>query len=405
MENTATASNNLVRWPRVVNAFILLLTLGLIYAWSIFVKPLEAEFGWTRAQTSLTFTFSMVFFTIGGFVSGYITSKLKPRITVALSAVLLFAGFFFVSRTNALSTLYISYGVVCGLSVGMAYNAILSAVVPWFPDKGGTVTGIMLMGFGFGSMVLGPVVGWLVTSMGWRTAFLIIGIFSFAVMLLALFLLVPPAPDTVLPEPKRKPDTTEGLTVEMPPGQMLKRPAFWLFLTWGLFIAGGGLSIIGHAAPIMIELGGGAVLATLTVSCVAFANGIARFCSGMIWDRFGRKKAMLAINCIDLTGLALVLIAGLTAQPYVFLIGAMCVGAAFGGASPLNSAFVFQFYGRKHYPMNFSLINSALIVGSFMGPTAVGSLRTLTGTYVVAFILVLVYGCISFLERPLIKRP
>ncbi|HZK61489.1 MAG TPA: hypothetical protein VFC41_05385, partial [Anaerovoracaceae bacterium] len=105
--------------PLVAGAFIYL-SIGLIYAWSIFVKPLEAEFGWNRTETSLTFTISMISFCIGGVISGMLLKKKSGRFIIMLSAVLLAVGFLLSSRVETLLGIYISYGVFCGLGVGLA---------------------------------------------------------------------------------------------------------------------------------------------------------------------------------------------------------------------------------------------------------------------------------------------
>lgn len=102
------------RWLQVIIGFLISLTLGLLYAWSIFVVPLEKEFGWSRADTSLAFTISIIFFVVGMILGGKHTDKKGPRVVVSIGAACLTAGFFLASFTGNLVTLYISYGVLCG---------------------------------------------------------------------------------------------------------------------------------------------------------------------------------------------------------------------------------------------------------------------------------------------------
>ena len=150
--------NKQLRWLYLALGVGLLLCLGLIYAWSVFRAPLEAEFGWSKAQTSVTFSISMMMFCLGGLASGMLTGRKGPRFTLTACALFLLAGFAMASRIHTLPGIYVSYGGFCGFGVGLGYNATISTIMRWFPDKQGLVSGITLMGFGFGGMLLGTLV-------------------------------------------------------------------------------------------------------------------------------------------------------------------------------------------------------------------------------------------------------
>ena len=120
-----------------------------------FVAPLEAEFGWSRTQTSAVFTISMIFFCLGGIVSGIIIKKKTARFILTVAAICLCAGFCCASSIHTVGGLYIAYGVLCGTGVGLAYNCNISTVLKWFPDRAGFISGLLLMCFGCGGMVLG----------------------------------------------------------------------------------------------------------------------------------------------------------------------------------------------------------------------------------------------------------
>lgn len=139
-----------IRWLYLLLSVVLLLCLGLIYAWSIFRVPLESEFGWSKAETSITFSISMMMFCLGGVVSGVLTERRGVRTTLILCAVLLAAGFMSASGVHSLWGIYAAYGGLAGLGAGLGYNAVISTIVKWFPDRQGFVSGMSLMGFGFG---------------------------------------------------------------------------------------------------------------------------------------------------------------------------------------------------------------------------------------------------------------
>jgi len=178
-----------LRWGYLVLCTLLLLFLGLIYAWSVFRIPLETEFGWTASQASLVFSVSMMLFCLGGLASGIMQRRLSIRITVICSAVCMLAGFSAASMAKGLLGICCTYSLLCGLGVGLGYNSCLSVVMSWFPDKKGLVSGIALMGFGFGGMVFGTLSANLIGSIGWRKTFLIFGFVFFAVILIGSFIL------------------------------------------------------------------------------------------------------------------------------------------------------------------------------------------------------------------------
>ena len=144
------------RWVYAIVGVIVLLFAGLVYAWSVLSTPIGAEFtGWTKAQLSLTFTLVMILFCIGSLLCGLLAGKLSAKNAVRLGAVLFLAGFFIASRCQSPITLYLGFGVLCGLGSGLSYNAVMSTMVRWFPDRPGLISGVLLMGFGGGSFLIG----------------------------------------------------------------------------------------------------------------------------------------------------------------------------------------------------------------------------------------------------------
>ena len=164
---------NANRWIILIMGMIILLFLGLIYGWSIFRAPLSEFFpDWNTSQMSMAFTVSMIFFCLGGFFSGQMLKKVSHKVLLAGAAVVLFIGFFGVSMLDtgnsakSLIMLYLMYGVLGGGGVGIGYNCVISTVNKWFPDKAGLASGVMMMGFGLGGIVLGGVVNVLIGSVG-----------------------------------------------------------------------------------------------------------------------------------------------------------------------------------------------------------------------------------------------
>ena len=139
------------RWVYAIVGVVVLLFAGLVYAWSVLSTPIGAEFtGWTKAQLSLTFTLVMILFCIGSLLCGLLAGKLSAKNAVRLGAVLFLAGFFIASRCQSPLTLYLGFGVLCGLGSGLSYNAVMSTMVRWFPDRPGLISGVLTAAISLG---------------------------------------------------------------------------------------------------------------------------------------------------------------------------------------------------------------------------------------------------------------
>ena len=373
------------RWVYLITATVTFLFLGLIYAWSIFKVPFSELFpDWSVSQMSLTFTISMSFFCLGGFAGGLLAKKLSQRVRLLISAVLLFTGFFVVSLVKkenpggSLVMLYVFYGMFGGGGVGFAYNGVLSTINKWFPDKIGLASGIMLMGFGLGGLVLGSVVNSLIGSIGLLPTFRLLAIFIGVVCVLAAFILKQATDEesAALAANASSSKKTKSIpTDDYTPGEMLRDPRFWLMTLWLILINSGGLLVINSAANISIAYGGTAVLGMI----VSLFNGAGRIVAGTNFDRNGRKAATFLNNVFMLTAGLLLTVGAITGKFFFILIGLIFVGLAYGGCPTIASAFTNQAFGAKNFPTNFSISNFNLLVGATVGPMVSSALLERSG--------------------------
>jgi len=242
------------RWVYAIVGVIVLLFAGLVYAWSVLSTPIGAEFtGWTKAQLSLTFTLVMILFCIGSLLCGLLAGRLSAKNAVRLGAVLFLAGFFIASRCQSPLTLYLGFGVLCGLGSGLSYNAVMSTMVRWFPDRPGLISGVLLMGFGGGSFLIGKLYqAWTPAGVGgWRTSFLVLGIVCFAVLAVCSFFFVAPGADFTAPAVKGGNAVSRPAAADVTPGQMLKKTTFWLYYVWAIAVSAAGLALISQASGVV----------------------------------------------------------------------------------------------------------------------------------------------------------
>ena len=389
--------------------------MGLIYAWSIFRAPIAEIFtGWSISQLSLTFTISMVFFCVGGFVSGLMSKSLSLRTRMLIAGAVLFIGFFAISMmdTNAPDKsriiLYIFYGVFASTGVGIAYNSMLSAVNSWFPDKIGLASGIMLMGFGIGGLALGSVVEPMIRSMGVLPVFRVLAIAIAVVCALAAFIVKMPGEVDKLAlseltgmDDRNKVETVDTSAKNYTTVEMLKTSRFWYYITWAVLVDAAGLLVINSAADISVAFGGTAVLGMI----VSLFNGGGRIYGGFNFDRHGRKIAALINNAFVLASGAF-LVLGAKTNVYVFiLLGLASIGMAYGGAPTITSAYINNEFGPANYPTNFSIANFSLIPAASLGPMISSALmESAGGRYDTSFYTMIGFALLGYVFLWLLDR-
>ena len=394
------------RWLYLVLGVASMLFAGIIYAWSILKAPFAAF--WDVDALALNFTLTMTFFCLGGFVGAKLSKALGVTVSLLIAAVLAAAGFSLASLLNGnhVILLYLTYGVLAGLGIGIAYNVVISTVNAWFPDKKGLCSGCLMMGFGASSLVLGNLADLAMKNVGWQMTFVILGVGLGVILVIAGLILRRPGADVILPLPKaKKAAKQEDFEVkDYSTGEMLRRPSFWMaFVCIGLLAAVGN-SVISFAKDLALSVGAVAGLATTLVGVLSVCNGLGRILTGALFDAMGRRFTMLAANILTIAAAAVTLLAVMLHSLPLCILGLCLVGMSYGACPTVSSAFVSAFYGGKHFPTNFSIMNFNLIGSSLMA-TACGSLQKSTGDFLAPFILLLVLACGALALNLVIRKP
>ena len=384
--------------------------IGIIYAWSILKAPLQEEFQWSASELALNFTLMMCMFCIGGMISGASLSRIPVKIILVTAGIMAWVGFYNASKINenGIAALYLTYGILAGLGIGIGYNAVISVVNEWFTDKKGTSSGALMMSFGASALVFGNMADWLIRYIGWRSTYRVLGICCGLVLLLAAVVMKHPESikKTAELQPLEKAQNSKPDKREMnyTPGEMVKRPEFFRFFVFLILACAVGNSTISMARDVAAGVGASASLASILAGALSLCNGCGRIVSGMMFDRCGQKRTMLIDGIITIIAPVIMLIAVREKSVILCGIGLCVTGVSYSFQPPVTSSVVASFYGMKHFSINYSITNLMMIPASCVA-TLVGVLYTKTDSFSVPFMVLIVCAVFSFFLNIGIKNP
>lgn len=364
-------------WIVVAGGVLIMLILGVTYTWSVFKGPLVERFGWSQSEAQLAFSVMLASFAATMIPAGMLNDRKGPRIVALAGGILLGLGFIATSyfATTPL-LLYATYGVMVGAGVGLAYGMPLAAGVKWFPNKRGLVSGIIMFGFGFSSLIVALVANWLIGMLGIMQTFLYLGVaFIFIVSIGAMLLRNPPAEKISKAKAKAK---AAVKAIDFGAMQVIRTRSFWML--WLMFMLAGaaGLMVIGDLANFAklsfttqhgMTAESAASLGALLVGVTAIFNGLGRILAGWASDKMGRTKVMLVMFGAQalFVGSAVFLSA---LSPWALFASMACIGICFGANFSLFPATSADYFGTKNAGVNYGMLFTAYGVGGILGPQA-----------------------------------
>lgn len=401
-------SNLSQRWGYLAIGVVAMLFAGVLYAWSILKSPLSAEFGWTASALALNFTLAMSFFCIGGLLGAQLSKRVGHRIALVAAGVLSAAGFILTAilRDVSVVMLYISYGLLAGTGIGIAYNVVIATVSAWFPDKKGLCSGCLMMGFGASALILGNAADALFKSaLGWRLTYVVLGIAICAVLLLAGLLLRKPDANISLPAPKTAKAATETFAQQdYTSAQMLCRPSFWMAFVSISFLAAVGSSVISFAKDLALSVQAPEALAVSLVGVLSVCNGLGRILTGALFDALGRRKTMLLANLLTICAASVTLLAVSIGSLPLCIAGLCLTGISYGACPTITSAFTSSFFGMKYFSTNMAFMTFTVMGGSLIA-TLSNKVLEVTGGYSATFIMLLALTFIALVLNLFIRKP
>jgi len=450
------------RWAVAVAGTITMVCLGTVYSWSLFSQPLIAGFGWSATTTVWTFSTAIFFLGVGAILGGRWQDRAGPRPVVVTGAVLWGLGNVLAGLGTARFGawwIYLTYGVVGGLGLGLGYITPVAAVTKWFPDRRGLAGGMVVMGFGLGTFFYNNVVknvpafrdattqakavvdargrGEVRTldpvhvSAVMRT-FVVSGVVFAAVGgLCASFVTNPPAsgspgsatPQAAVPDassasharggrvaaepapaPPPPPATgVAGAERSFTPLEAARTPQFYSLWSMLFLNVTAGILVISNAVPIITELtkvppGRAAGVYGL----LAVFNGLGRFFWGAVSDRIGRNLAYVLIYGVQaVIFFALGHVHALGAVGALFAVVLLCYGGGFG----TMPSFTADYFGTKFMGLIYGWVLLAWGVAGVVGPIFAAKVKDRTGSFSGALPVVAVMLAVATILPLVTRRP
>ncbi|HEY4389566.1 MAG TPA: OFA family MFS transporter [Ktedonobacteraceae bacterium] len=396
------------RWYIAIAAFIVQLSLGSVYAWSVFLTPVMTTYGASKPTANLTFSITLLALGITAGFGGYLNNRFGPRIITTTGGILYGIGLILAGLTTPLHNiglLYLTYGIIGGIGIGLGYIVPLAMLIKWFPDRRGFITGLAVAGFGLGALILSLIAPGLLNAksgIGVGSTLLALGIVYLIIVVIgAQFFRT--APDGYAPAgwtPSAKVQETQA-TRSYTLAEALRSPRWYvLWLILALNVTAGA-ALISVASPLATSFTGVVPqVAAILVSTISIFNGAGRLFWGWVSDAIGRPFTFLSIFIVQIIAFALLPSIG---NFGVLLIPAALIALCYGGGFGTMPAFAADFFGAKNAGTIYGVMLTAWSAGGILGPILISNLDYKTALYIIAVIMLV--SCILPFVARMLNRP
>jgi OFA family oxalate/formate antiporter-like MFS transporter len=383
----------------VLAGVLILFNASIVYSWGTVSVPISDAFGWGKSEISLVFMVMMAFFCVGNLTSGRLIRSIRPGGLMVAAAFCFLGGFAIASFAQGLALMLLAFAVLCGFAAGLLYNSVISSITRFFPGKQAFISGILMMGFGAGSFLIGKLFQVFTPQGvdGWRISFRLAALVAFAIIMPLSFLFRVRMPAiTESPTPDHKNIKLKA---------MLQTAEFWLYFAWTIAMSATGLIIVAQVAGLARTINADISYSSIAALGGVFAilNGFGRIAGGKIFDSKGTRFSMTLVNSVFLLALGLLVFSVSTKQINLMMASNVLFGYAFGSIPAINSGFVASRYGRMHFPENLSAMTVNLLAASILS-SASGYLFDIFGGYLPSFIIMLVYILIGVILNLMLIR-
>jgi MFS transporter, OFA family, oxalate/formate antiporter len=403
------------RWVLAIAAFCMQLALGSVYAWSVFSKPIASLFDGVAAAKvtstqlapiSITFSITLLALGVTAAFGGYLHNRYGPRAVATAGGVLYGLGIILAGITlpsHSIYILYLTYGIIGGIGIGLGYIVPLAMLLRWFPDRRGFITGLAVAGFGLGALLISQTAPPLLspTSLGVASTFIYLGII-YLVVVVGAAQLFRRAPDGYAPAGWTPSDTRQAVQTSRnyTLGEALREPRWYvLWLILALNVTAGA-ALIAVASPLAQKFTVvDAITAGYFVSTISVFNGLGRLFWAWLSDAIGRPFTFLAIFIVQIIAFLLLTQIGAGSFGLLLIPGAL-IGLCYGGGFGTMPAFAADFFGSKNAGTIYGAMLTAWSAGGIVGPLLIANIDYRTTLFILAA-LMLVSCALPLIARTL----
>jgi MFS transporter, OFA family, oxalate/formate antiporter len=372
-------------------------SIGAVYAYSVYTKPLMSALGWHYEQVTLAFSLAIACLGLSAAFLGKTIEQRGPRQSGMFAALCYGGGLLLAGLAVSLKSpvlFYLGYGVIGGIGLGVGYLTPVATLVKWFPDRRGLATGLAIMGFGFGALLAGPLIVRLISAVGLAHTFMILGAAYLSVMMICAQVLRRP-PEDWRPagwtgEAQADAHATGSSSETVNTRQVLTTPRFGLL--WLLFFiqVTCGIAIISSASPMAQEIAGlSAAQAATMVGVMGLFNGLGRIGWSSYSDVIGRPATFMTFCVVQ--GAAFFALPLIT-HPWLFQLTLFVIISCYGGGFATLPAYVGDLFGTKQLAIIYGYMLTAWSAAGVVGPMLAAKVRAHTG----GFEGMLRYGAAAF---------
>jgi MFS transporter, OFA family, oxalate/formate antiporter len=394
----ATSSAEKNRWVIALSAVAIHLSIGSIYAYSVYQNPLQTQQGWAISDVSMAFTVAIAVLALSAAFLGGFVEEYGPRISGLLAAAtfgLGTVGAGFSVQIGSFVGFLLTFGVLSGIGIGLGYIAPISTLVEWFPDRRGMATGMAVMGFGAGALVTSPVANFLMETAGIPTTFYALGIGYFLLMAVGASYMKKP-PDGWVPagvdesevdtDGNKKGVSTDTDLEELTASEAIRTPRYYLVWLVIFINVSAGIMLLSVASPMIQELtAADAATAATIVGIIGVFNGGGRLVWATVSDYIGRTATYATFFVLQIA--AFLLLAQIT-QVWVFAALLFLIISAYGGGFACLPAYLGDLFGTKELSAIHGYTLTAWGAAGIAGPMLISEIVERTDGYVASFYII-----------------
>ena len=379
---------------------------GAMFTYGVFFKEFQAEFGWSRAAISGASSLAFLMMGLVGVIAGKMNDRIGPKFIIVASGISLGIGYLLMSRLQTLWQLYLIYGVLVGIGFSTHDVITLSTVARWFIRRRGMMSGIVKVGTGSGQFLVPLIATLLIAAYGWRNSYFIIGAASLVIFVaVAQVLSRDPQGIGLLPDgdssksfDNGKKSREESVTLRV----AARTRQFWIICIAEFAIFFCLLTVIVHIVPHAMDLELAPPTAVGVLSTIGGASMLGRIVIGTANDKIGGKRSLVICFILLLCGLFWLNVAS---EAWMLFLFAVIYGFAHGGFFTVISPTIAEFFGTGSHGVLFGIVLASGTIGGAAGPLMAGRTFDVTGSYRIAFLVLILLAVIGFVLITLLRPP